>query len=188
MKHLNLVLFFFVVALAAGCGKSSTNNNAVTPTPSRPSVTPPLPSPAATQPLAAAPSPVASNAPAALPHLEPVIYQEAKPLPQDLNDFTYAQKGDFIQKMMAARDELNAEIRQLSAKIDRADPAIKSAVVPKMNAVRTKLNQLDAVMDKAMVTPESTWDQEKVAAKDAYEDTRQAVQDAGVAIDNKVSS
>jgi len=37
---------------------------------------------------------------------------------------------------------------------------------------------LDGVMDKLMVTPEATWDQEKTEVKKAYEEAKRAVQDA----------
>ena len=113
--------------------------------------------------------------------------QDVKQTAEDLKDYTYPQKGEFITKMMAARNDLNQQLIKISAKIDRGY-AVKAEAQPKLDALRTQVAQLDAIMDKTMIASEGTWDQVKIEAQSAYETTKQAVQDVGQWVDAQVNS
>lgn len=116
------------------------------------------------------------------------LKQDTAQAAQDLTDYTYTQKDAFIQKMQVVRDELNQELTELSAKIDRGSADAQAAAKPKLNALRTQLAALDVELDKAKNATEATWDEVKAGTQKALDDTAKAFDEAGQWIDKQFSS
>ncbi len=114
--------------------------------------------------------------------------QDTKQAAQDLQDYTYAQKEAFIAKMQVEQDELNQELAQLSAKIDKASDTVKAEAQPKLDALRAQAADWGAQLDKAKGATESTWTEIKNGSQKAYDATAQALKDSGQWIDQQISS
>jgi len=190
MKYFKFALPFALALFAAGCGKLPTTTSNATATPPAVSTTPPA---AATPPVAMPVSspavvvtpppepetPIVENQPPASNSSNPASVQQFaqdRRAAQDLAGYTFAQKGDFIKAMTTARDDLNQQLVQLSAKVDLASSTVQTEERSKLGTLQTQLNELDAKLDQDKISTETNWDQAKADAQQAYETTRQSLE------------
>jgi chromosome segregation ATPase len=64
------------------------------------------------------------------------VKTETKQAAQDMKDYTFAQKAEFVAAMQGQLDALNKDIDQLAAKIDSSSDAVKAEAKPKLQALR----------------------------------------------------
>jgi hypothetical protein len=62
------------------------------------------------------------------------IQADTKKAAQDMKDYTFAQKAEFVAKMQGQLDEINRDLDQLAAKIEKANDAAKAEANPKLQA------------------------------------------------------
>ncbi len=87
---------------------------------------------------------------------------------QDMKDYTYAQRAEFTEKMQGQLTEINHDLDQLSAKIEKSSDAVKAEAKPKLQALRDQAAELSTHLEVAKSATESTWDSVKVGSKKAY--------------------
>lgn len=97
---------------------------------------------------------------------------------QDMKDYSFAQKDEFVKTMQGQLTNLNQNLDQLSAKIDSASEAVKAEAKPKLQAVRDQFAKLNEQLTEAQAASESTWDSIKAGTKKAYDAVEQGVRDA----------
>ena len=112
------------------------------------------------------------------------VTQETKEAAQDMKDYTYSQKAEFVAKMQGQLDTLNKDLDQLSAKIESSSDAVKAEAKPKLQALRDQAAQLTKQLDGVKDATESTWDSVKTTSqkafdslKDGFQQTRQWLSD-----------
>ena len=69
------------------------------------------------------------------------VKTETKQAAQDMKDYTFAQKAEFVKTMQGQLDTLNKDLDQLSAKIDSSSDAVKAEAKPKLQALRDQAAQ-----------------------------------------------
>src|ERR1017187_10410619 len=84
------------------------------------------------------------------------VKTETKEAAQDMKDYTFAQKDEFVKQMRIQLDKLNQDLDQLSAKIDSSSDAVKAEAKPKLQALRDQTAQLNKQLDEARNATEST--------------------------------
>ena len=77
------------------------------------------------------------------------VQAETKQAAQEMKDYTYAEKTEFVEKMQAQLAALNKDVDQLSAKVEKASDAIKAEAQPKLQALRDQTAQLNKQLDEA---------------------------------------
>jgi outer membrane PBP1 activator LpoA protein len=109
---------------------------------------------------------------------------EMKEAAQSMQDYTYAQKAEFVAKMKKELAEIQEELDRLSAKVDRSSGAVKAEAATQLEAVREKWAQAKRQLDRAGSATESTWDDVKGGfetiygeLEDSFDKTRQWVSD-----------
>ena len=112
---------------------------------------------------------------------------ETKQAAQDMKDYTYAQKAEFVEKMQAQLSELNRDLDQLAAKIEKSSDAIKAEAQPKLQALRDQMAQLNKQLDEAKNATESTWDSVKGGFKKGYEASKEGFQQARQWVSDKIA-
>jgi len=100
------------------------------------------------------------------------VQTETKAAAQDMKDYTFAQKAEFVAQMQSQLDALNKDLDQLSAKIDSSSDAVKAEAKPKLQALRDQVAQLNKQLDAAKDATESTWDSVKSGFQKAYQSTK----------------
>jgi predicted nucleic acid-binding Zn-ribbon protein len=112
---------------------------------------------------------------------------ETKQAAQDMKDYTFAQKAEFVAAMQSQLDALNKDIDQLSAKIDSSSDAVKAEAKPKLQALRDQAAQLNKQLDDAKNATESTWDSVKAGFTKAYDATKDGFNQARQWVSDKIA-
>jgi hypothetical protein len=106
---------------------------------------------------------------------------------QDTYTYPYAQKDDFETHMKTKLDKLNAEIAELSAKLDKATDQAKADAKPKLQALRDQAAKLGDMLGKAQVATAASWEAVKADFKTGFTDLEVGVTDARKWLSEKIS-
>ena len=115
------------------------------------------------------------------------VQAETKQAAQDMKDYTYAQKAEFVATMQAQLAALNQDLDQLSAKVDKSSDAVKAEAKPKLQALRDQVAQLNKQLDDAKNATESTWDSVKSGFSKAYDATKDGFNTARQWVSDKIA-
>ncbi|MFZ0829071.1 MAG: methyl-accepting chemotaxis protein [Verrucomicrobiia bacterium] len=115
------------------------------------------------------------------------VKTETKQAAQDMKDYTFAQKAEFVAAMQIQLDNLNHDLDQLSAKIDGSSDAVKAEAKPKLQALRDQAAQLNRQLDGARNATDSTWDNVKGGFQKAYESTKDGFNSARQWVSDKIA-
>lgn len=96
------------------------------------------------------------------------VQTETKADTQEMKDYAFAQRAEFVAKMQVKLDALNKNIDALSVKIENSSDAVKQEAKPKLAALRDHAAQLSKQIDDARNATESTWDGVKATSATAY--------------------
>ena len=102
------------------------------------------------------------------------VQTETKQDAQDMKDYTYAQKDEFVKAMQTQLTALDQDLDKLSAKIDSSSDDIKAQAKPKLQALRDQSTQLHQQLADAQNATETTWDSVKAGFQKAYDRRRTA--------------
>ena len=114
------------------------------------------------------------------------VKTETKQAAQDMKDYTFAQKDEFVKYMQGQLTTLNQDLDKLSAKIDSSSDAIKAEAKPKLQALRDQATKLNQQLADAQNATESTWDSVKAGTKSAYESVEKGFNDARQWVSDKI--
>jgi chromosome segregation ATPase len=115
------------------------------------------------------------------------IQAETKATAQDMKDYSYAQKNDFVKTMQAQMTVLNEDLDKLAAKIESSSDTVKAEAKPKLQALRDQVGTLNQQLDKAKNATESTWDSVKDGTKKAYESVKEGFQQSRQWVSDKIA-
>lgn len=115
------------------------------------------------------------------------VKTETKQAVQDMKDYTFVQKAEFVDKMQGQLTALNQDLDQLAAKIEKSSDAVKAEAQPKLQILRDQATQLNKQLDEAKNASESTWDKVKSGFQKAYESASKGFQDARQWLSDKIA-
>jgi len=93
-------------------------------------------------------------------------------------EYSYKEKPAFVEKLKSEASDLNAQMKELGNKMSNSTEAAREKLRPKMDALKEKSKNLDVQIDKAQNATESTWNDVKAGARNAFEDAKQSFRDA----------
>ena len=76
------------------------------------------------------------------------VQAETKEAAQEMKNYSYAQKGEFVQKMQGQLSGLNRDLDELGARIEKSSDAVKAEAKPKLQALRDQTVQLNQKLDE----------------------------------------
>lgn len=112
---------------------------------------------------------------------------ETKQAAQDMKDYTFAQKDEFVKYMQGQLTSLNQNLDKLGTKIESSSDAIKADAKPKLQALRDQAAKLNQQLADAQNATESTWDSVKAGTKKAYESMEKGFNDARQWVSDKIA-
>ena len=115
------------------------------------------------------------------------VRAETKHAAQDMKDYAYAQKAEFVAKMQGQLSEINRDLDQLSAKIEKASDAAKAEAKPKLQALRDQAAKLNQQLDGAKNATESTWGDVKAGFTKGYNELKDGFQAARQWVSEKIA-
>jgi chromosome segregation ATPase len=116
------------------------------------------------------------------------IKAETKEAAQSMKDYTYAQKPEFVAKMQSHLAEINRDLEQLSAKVEKSAEAARAEAKPKIQALRDQTAKLARQLDEAKNAPESAWDTVKTGVKKGYDELKDGFKQASDWVGSKIST
>jgi cytochrome c556 len=87
---------------------------------------------------------------------------------QQMQDYAFAQKTEFVAKMQTQFAALNRSLDELSATIEKSGDTVKAEATPKLAALREQATQLTKQLDKVANAAPSTWSSIKAESEKAY--------------------
>jgi chromosome segregation ATPase len=115
------------------------------------------------------------------------VKTETKQAAQDMKDYTFAQKDEFVKAMQGQLTTLNQDLDKLAAKIDSSSDAIKAEAKPKLQALRDQATKLNQQLADAQNATESTWDSVKAGSQKAYDAVEKGFTDARQWVSDKIA-
>lgn len=115
------------------------------------------------------------------------VKTETKQAAQDMKDYSFAQKDEFVKYMQGHLTTLNQNVDKLAAKIESSSDAIKADAKPKLQALREQAAKLNQQLAEAQNATESTWDSVKAGTKKAYESVEKSFNDARQWVSDKIA-
>ena len=112
---------------------------------------------------------------------------ETKDAAQDMKDYTFAQKTEFVANMQVQIDAINKDMDELETKIAKSSDAVKAEAKPKLQALREQTAALNKQLDAAKDATESTWDSVKGGFKKAYQSTKDGFNSARHWVSDKIA-
>jgi ABC-type transporter Mla subunit MlaD len=115
------------------------------------------------------------------------VKQQTKEAAQDMKDYAYAQKAEFVAKMQGQLDAINRNIDQLGAKIEKSSDAVKAEAQPRLQALRDQAAKLNTQLDQAKNATKSTWDSVKAGSEKTYDALKDGFQQARQWVSEKIA-
>ena len=106
---------------------------------------------------------------------------------QTMQDYTYAQKNQFVEKMQGQLTALKTDLDQLGAKIEKSSDSVKAEAKPKLDALRDQHARLNKQLDEVRNETESSWESVKTGFKNAYESSKDGFQQARQWVSDKIA-
>jgi hypothetical protein len=115
------------------------------------------------------------------------VKKETQEATQDMQDYAYAQRTEFVTKMQAQLAALNKDLDELSAKIEKANATAKAEAKPKLQALRDQAAKLNTQLDAAKNATESTWGDIKAGFQKGYGELKDGFQAARQWVSEKIA-
>ena len=115
------------------------------------------------------------------------VKQETKEAAQEMKDYAYAEKVELVAKMQGELDEINRDLDQLAAKIEKSSDAAKAEAKPKLQGLREQTAKLTKQLDEARNATESTWGDVKAGFKKGYSELKDGFQQARQWVSDKIA-
>jgi len=115
------------------------------------------------------------------------VKKETKEAAQAVKDYAFAQKAEFVATMEKQLAELNRDLDQLSAKIEKSSDAAKAEAKPKLKALREQTAKLNEKLEEARSATESTWDDVKTSFKKGYSELKDGFEQARQWVSDKIA-
>ena len=112
---------------------------------------------------------------------------ETKAAAEEIKNYTYAQKNEFVAKMQTQLARINRNLDELSVKVEKSSAAAKAEWKPKLQELRHQTEKLKQQLDAAKNATESTWDEVKSGSKKAYNELKDGFQRARQWVSDKIA-
>jgi archaellum component FlaC len=115
------------------------------------------------------------------------VKTETKAAAREMKDYSFAQKAEFTEKMQTQLAEINRDLDQISAKIEKSSDPAKAEAKLKLQALREQVAKLNKQVEEAKSATESTWGDVKAAFNKGYSELKDGFQQARQWVSEKVA-
>lgn len=115
------------------------------------------------------------------------VKKETKAAAEDMKDYAFAQKDEFVAKMQVQLAEINRDLDELSVRVEKSSETAKAEWKPKLQALRDQAERLNKQLDQARNATESTWNEVKSGARKAYDELKDGFQKARQWVSEKIA-
>lgn len=112
------------------------------------------------------------------------VQSKTEEVAQNIRDYSFAQKDEFIKAERIHLADLNRELDELATRVDKSTAAVKAEAEPRIETLRGQTARLNKQLDEASITTESSWEKFKDdvrrtndASKEEFKKARQWLSD-----------
>jgi polyhydroxyalkanoate synthesis regulator phasin len=127
------------------------------------------------RPVGPAPAPATSTA---VRDTAQAIQEDARDAADEIQDFTYEQRANYIAALRLKVDALKRRLEALSDSIEKSSDIVKADSRPRMAALRERLAQLERQVQAAQEAAPDTWDRVKADVRKTYGEVKEGFRDA----------
>jgi len=106
---------------------------------------------------------------------------------QDMRDYPYAHKDQFLTKMRSQLADLNRELDELAAKVEKSSATVRTDAQPRIDALREQTARLNRQLDDATNATESTWDKFKADVRRTHDASKEDFKQARQWLSQKIA-
>ena len=107
---------------------------------------------------------------------------------QDMKNYTFEEKDAFTAKMRDKLSEANKSLDRLNTKMAHTEAATRDAAQPKLDALRTKADQLGKKFDTIQDATASTWERVKKDSTNSYKELKVQIRRESQWLSDKMAS
>jgi len=115
------------------------------------------------------------------------VKTETKAVTDDMKDYTFARKSEFVAKMQAQLETLSKDLDQLSAKIEKSSDAVKAEAKPQLQGLRDQARQLNLQLGNVRNATDSTWESVKTASQKSLDSVKAGFQKSRQWVSDKIA-
>ena len=115
------------------------------------------------------------------------LKKDARATAQDIQDYSYTQKSEFVEKMQKQLAEINRNLDELSAKVEKSSDTAKAEAKPKLEGLRNQTGKLNKQLEEVKNATESTWNDVKAGFKKGYAELKEGFQQARQWVSDKIA-
>ncbi len=130
--------------------------------------------------------PVTQGVDAAERHVDKVA-KDTSAAAQEINEYGYAQRAEFADRMRAQLNDIKKEMDTLAARLENASEPSKTEGKAKLAALREKVASLDKQLDGIKDSTESNWSEVKGTFRKSYDDVKDGFQQARQWLSDKIA-
>jgi hypothetical protein len=115
------------------------------------------------------------------------VKKETREAVQAANDYAYAQKTEFVEKMKLELALLKQELDRLTTRVDNSSGATKEEAKSKLQSVRDRSDELHKKLDEVKNSTESTWEDVKAGMKNGFDELKSSLKHASEWVSEKLT-
>jgi chromosome segregation ATPase len=115
------------------------------------------------------------------------VKEKTAEVTQDVMDYTYTEKEEFVKKERIVLAELNRDLDELTAQVEKSSDAVKAEAQPRIETLREQTARLNKQLDDASNTVESNWEKFKGDVRNARDASKEEFDDARQWLSDKIS-
>lgn len=105
----------------------------------------------------------------------------------DIENYTYDQKAQFVQTMEIRLAEINQELNEISAKLERSSEETRAEAQPKLRALRDQSATLSRQLEEVKNASESKWEDVKIRSQETFESLEEGFQESRQWLSEKIA-
>jgi outer membrane murein-binding lipoprotein Lpp len=100
------------------------------------------------------------------------VQTKAAEVAQNIKDYTFSEKEEFVRSERKLLTELNRDLDELAAKVDKASAEVKAEAQPRIETLRGQTARLNKQLDDAASATESSWEKFKVEVRKTHTESK----------------
>jgi hypothetical protein len=112
---------------------------------------------------------------------------DSQQVAQDKKDYAFAQRAEYTKDMKMKIASMNADIDNLSARVEKGSDSVKADAKPKLQALRDEVAHLNEKLDAVPSATESTWNDVKSGFNKGYASLTDGIKSARQWVSDKIA-
>ncbi len=111
----------------------------------------------------------------------------SKEVVREVKDYSFAQKAEYTKSMSDQLAEIDRDLEQLGAKIEKSSDAVRAETKVKYQALRDQESMLKRKLEEAGDATETTWEAVKTSTKTAFDALKENFQQSRQWLSEKIA-